>query len=148
DLEGVRSLCALPAHVTAAFVTLVAGGIVAFMLTPLRPGLLDFDTALSLTLLGLVIVATAALPLYMSVRAAVARSLELANPDAMSGLLDQAEVSGQARRTLVTRVFAALATPVAFVAFGAALVARAHVRKFDQDSRERTAQAIARAALD
>ena len=56
-----------------------------FLLTPFRPGLLDFDTALSLALLGLIIVATAALPLYVEVRAAVARALELANPDAMVG---------------------------------------------------------------
>jgi signal transduction histidine kinase len=148
DPAEVASLSSVPAHVTAAFVGLVSATIVAAMLTPLRPAVLDFDTALSLTLLGILIVATAALPLYVAIRAAVARALELANPDAMNGVLERVEATGQAHRRLVFRLFTAIATPVGFVAFGAALIAHAHVRKFDQESRQRTAEAISRIALE
>jgi signal transduction histidine kinase len=148
EAEDIARLSSVPAYVTAVFVTLVAGTVGIFMLTPLRPALLDFDTAESLALLGLIIVATAALPLYVVVRAAVARALEIANPDAMVGLLEQAEHSRKAERRLVWRLLIAIATPVGFVAVGSSLIAHAHVRKFDAESRGRTAEVVARVALE
>lgn len=146
--EELASLSRLPAYVTVVFVALVEAAIVASMLTPLRPALLDWDTAVRLTLVGTVIVATAALPLYVLARAAVARVLEIVQPDAMSGVLARAEETGAARRAILRRVLAAIVTPVGFVAVGAALVANAHVRKLDEQGRERTAEAIARIAIE
>src|SRR5215471_13874317 len=98
DPDDIARLSSVPAYVTAMFVTIVSAAVALFMLAPFRPGLLDFETALSLVLLGLIILATAALPLYIAVRAAVARVLELVNPDSMQNLLEQAEANANAER--------------------------------------------------
>jgi len=148
DPDDVARLSSVPAYVTTVFITAVGGGIGLFMLPLFRPSVLDFDTALSLALLGLIILATAALPLYVAVRAAVARALELANPDSMEGLLHQAEASDKARRRLIWRLLFATTTPVGLIAVGSALIAHAHVRQFDAESRVRTAEIVARVALE
>ena len=51
------------------------------------------------------------------------------------------QVSGSKNASL------AIMAPVGFIAIGAALVTRAHVRQFDQHARERTAQILARSVL-
>ncbi len=73
DPHDIARLSSVPAHVTAMFVTVVSAAVAMFMLVPFRPAVLDFETALSLVLLGLIILATAALPLYVAVRAAACR---------------------------------------------------------------------------
>jgi signal transduction histidine kinase len=146
--DDIARLSSLPAYVATVFVALVASAVLLFMLPPFRPALLDFNTAFSLALLGLIIVAAAALPLYVAVRTAVSHALELANPDAMAELLGQAEASESAKKRLEWRLLIAIATPVGFVAVGASLVAHAHVRKFDSQSREQTAEIVARVALE
>ncbi|HKQ68227.1 MAG TPA: histidine kinase dimerization/phospho-acceptor domain-containing protein, partial [Polyangiaceae bacterium] len=148
DTRDLARLASVPAHVTALFLTLVASAVGLFLLTPFRPALLDFDTAFSIALLSVIISAAAALPLYVTMRTAVVRVLEIANPDALAGLLEQAETSGKAQKRVVWRLLLAIATPVVFVALGSSLIAHAHVRKFDAESRERTAAVVARVALD
>jgi signal transduction histidine kinase len=148
DPHDIARLSSVPAHVTAMFVTIVSAAVAIFMLEPFRPALLDFETALSLVLLGLIILATAALPLYVAVRAAVTRVLELANPDSMHGLLHQAEAAGEARRRLIWRLLLATTTPVGLIAVGSALIAHAHIRNFDAESRVRTAEVVAKVALE
>jgi signal transduction histidine kinase len=145
--EQIASLCGLPAYVTTVFVTTATGAVVLAMLTPMRPALFDFDTALSLSLLAIIMVVTAALPLHVTVRAAVARAFEITNPDIMGSVLDALQPRDLLRRRLIWRLAVAIATPVAFAAFGSALVANAHIRKFDADSRERTAETIAHIVL-
>jgi len=147
DPDDIARLSSIPAQVTAMFATTVAASLSLLMVAPFRPALLDFETALSLLLLGLIILATAALPLYVALRTAVSRVLELANPDSMQGLLDQAEASGKARWRLVWRLLLATTTPVGFIAIGSALIAHAHVRNFDAESRVTTAEIVAKAAL-
>jgi signal transduction histidine kinase len=146
--EDVVGLTSLPTQITGMFLAVIALAIVATMLTPLRPAVLEIDAGLSLAVLGMSIAATAALPLYVIVRTAVSRVFELANPDSLSGLLESPESARRARTRLVRRVLASTATPVGFVALGATLIAHAHVRKFDQETRERTAEAISRVALE
>ncbi len=148
EQEDLVGLSSIPLQTMAIFVGVVSIAILIVMLTPLRPPLLEFDTALSLSLLGVSIAVTASLPLYVSVRSSVSRVLETVNPEAMRELLIKAEASGLARQRLVRRVVAAMVVPVGFVALGAALIAHAHVRRFDQESRERTAEAISRVALE
>lgn len=146
--EDIIGLSSLPSHVTTIFLGVVSAAIFLVLLTPLRPPFLEFDTALSLALLGLSIAVTAALPLYVFVRATVSRVLEAINPEAVTGIITHVEATRLARRRLVLRVLTATTAPVGFVAFGAALIAHAHVRRFDQESRERTAEAISRVALE
>src|SRR5260221_5338903 len=74
--EDVARLSSLPSYVATAFVALVTSAVALFMLPLFRPALLDFHTAFSLALLGLIIVAAAAPAPHLAVRAAVPHALE------------------------------------------------------------------------
>jgi signal transduction histidine kinase len=146
--DDIARLSSAPGYATGVFAGMLTGTTVLFLLTPFRPALLDLDTAVSLALFGIIVLAAAALPLHVAVRAAVARALELADPESMVGLLDRAEASGAARQRLLFRLLLASVPPVGFVAIGSALIAHAHVRKFDAQARLRTAEIAAHVALE
>jgi len=146
--DDIARLSSVPGYATAVFASLLTGTSVLFLLTPFRPALLDLDTAVSLALFGIIVLAAAALPLHVALRAAVARALERADPESMVGLLDRAEASGAARQRLLFRLLLATVPPVGFVAIGSALIAHAHVRKFDAQARLRTAEIAAHVALE
>ena len=148
EAEDIARLSSVPGYATAVFAALLTSTTVLFLLTPFRPALLDLDTSVSLALFGIIVLAAAALPLHVAVRAAVARALELADPESMVGLLDRAEASGAARTRLLFRLLLATVPPVGFVAIGSALIAHAHVRKFDAQARLRTAEIAAHVALE
>lgn len=120
----------------------------AALASVLRPKVMDLTTGSSLALLGSVLVAAAALPLYVVVRSAFLRVIELASPDVMRDVVESKERSGIPRRRIERRVLAAVATPVAFVAIGSALIVGAHLRRADERQREETARALARSALE
>jgi signal transduction histidine kinase len=120
----------------------------ATLATVFRPGELDLTTSASLALLGAVLVAAAALPLYVVVRDAFMRVIELASPDVMREVVQSQERSGILRKRIELRLLAAVATPVAFVAIGSTLVVSAHLRRADERQREETARALARSALE
>ena len=103
---------------------------------------------MSVALLGVVIVAALSLPLHVAVRSAVLGAIELAPPEVMRDVLETAQRTGIPRRRLPRRLLAAVATPVALVAFGAALIANAHLRRADERHREDLARSLARAALE
>lgn len=139
--EDVAHLLRLPGYVATVAITL--GLLIPIALvSPLRPAIVDVHAATSFALLVSVLIATAALPLWVLVRDAVSRSVELVHPDVMQALIVQ-EPKGALFRRVVLRILVAVAMPVGFVAVGAALIAHAHVRRFDAESRERTAEAIA-----
>ena len=146
--DDIARLSSVPGYATAVFAALLTSTTILFLSTPFRPALLDLETAVSLALFGVIVLAAAALPLHVAVRAAVARALELADPESMVGLLDRAEASGAARKRLLFRLLLATAPPVGFVAIGSALITHAHVRKFDAQARLRTAEIAAHVALD
>lgn len=146
--DDIARLSSMPGYATAVFASLLIGATVLFLATPFRPALLDFETAASLALFGFIVLAASALPLYVAVRAAVSRSLELADPESMVGLLERAEASNAARQRLLFRLLLATVPPVGFVAIGAGLIAHSHVRKFDAQARLRTAEIAAHVALE
>lgn len=124
----------------------VAG--LCFFTTVSRPPVLDLTTGVSLCLLGTVIVATAALPLFVLLRTALIRALELAPPELMHELIQRSDESRLHRDRTSPRMLAALVTPVLFVTLGASLVVSAHLRRADERDREETARALARTALE
>jgi signal transduction histidine kinase len=91
-------------------------------------------------------VSTAALPAYVTMRASMARVLELAPPlathEALRGL--GRGVLGRVRKRFV----AAVAAPVAFVALGASLLVDAHARTYDRDARVADAMDVSRAVFE
>jgi signal transduction histidine kinase len=120
----------------------------ALSATVWRPPIIDLPTGVSLTLLGVVILATATLPFYVLVRSSFARALELASHQVMGEVLERAARERLPGRRLQRHLVAAVATPVAFVAIGAALIANAHLRRADERHRDETARALARAACE
>jgi signal transduction histidine kinase len=113
-----------------------------------RPTTMDVTAATSVALLAAIIVAAASLPLHVLIRTSFLDAIELADPALMREVIDQAEHRGATKKLVAKRLLAALATPVAFVALGSALIANAHLRRADERQREETARALARAALE
>lgn len=124
------------------------GGTLAYVAVGVRPPSLDLMGALAVSLLAAVIVAAAALPLHVLVRASWAATLELVDFRTVEEVLANGEPRRLPRKRLVRRLVAAVVTPVAFVAFGCALIVHAHVRQAEQRHREDVARALARGPLD
>lgn len=120
----------------------------AIFITKFRPAVLGITTGTSLALLAAVVVSAASLLFYVVVRSLFLRATELASPEVMREVIEAAERSGRARFRIQRRLRTAVATPVALVAIGSALIANAHLRRADEYSREATARAVARATLE
>ncbi|HEX7451200.1 MAG TPA: hypothetical protein VF294_02905, partial [Polyangiaceae bacterium] len=115
--------------------------------TVLRPKIVDFSTGINLVLLGVVIVAAASLPMFVVVRSTFLRALELAPPEIMREVVEEADLHGVIAQRVPRRLVAAVTTPVVFLVFGCALIVSSHLRRADERSREETARVLARAAL-
>jgi signal transduction histidine kinase len=128
----------------------LAGSIVSigFFLTVWPPKIVGFSTAMNLALLGIVIVAAASLPLFVVVRSAFLRAMELAPPELMREVVEEADQHGIIGQRVPRRLVAAVTTPVVFLVFGCALIVSSHLRRADEHSREETARVLARAALE
>ncbi len=120
----------------------------AIFVTKFRPAVLGITTGTSLALLAAVVVSAASLLFYVVVRSLFLRATELASPETMREVVEAAERAGRARFRIQRRLRTAVATPVALVAIGSALIANAHLRRADEYSREATARAVARATLE
>jgi hypothetical protein len=121
---------------------------VALFCTVWRPAIVELRTGLSAALLGTIVVAAAALPLQVHLRATFMRAIELAHPELMREVVSPLGGLLTATRRIRTRLLIAIVTPVAFVALASALVASAHLRRADERQREETARVLARAALE
>lgn len=146
DTKDILSLYAVPARLaiaSAAFALVLA---LATLVPQLRPQALDTYTDLTLVLLMLTMVSTAALPAYVTMRASMARVLELAPPHVAHEALRSLGrgALGRVRKRFV----AAVAAPVAFVALGASLLVDAHSRTYDRDARVADATDVARAVFE
>lgn len=136
-----------PKHVLIGWLFPSATGMVTTTLL-LRPAIVDLTTGITLCLLGAVITAAASLPLFTLVRSAFLSALELAPHEIMREVVEGAEHEGRIGRRISRRMFAAVTTPVVFLAIGSALIVNAHVRRADERDREETARVFARAALE
>ncbi|HET7541176.1 MAG TPA: hypothetical protein VFK05_14965, partial [Polyangiaceae bacterium] len=146
----VRDLLALsnePAYVVFGWLASTMSSIFVFH-TLLRPKFVDFSTGLNLALFGVVIVSAASLPLFVVVRSAFLRALELSPPELMREVVEDADKRGVIEGRVPRRLIAAVTTPVVFLVFGCALIVGSHLRRADERSREETARVLARAALE
>jgi signal transduction histidine kinase len=116
--------------------------------TVLRPKIIDFSTGINLALLGVVIVAATSLPMFVVVRSTFLRALELAPPEVMREVVEEANARGVIAQRVPRRLVAAVTTPVVFLVFGCALIVSSHLRRADEHSREETARVLARASLE
>jgi signal transduction histidine kinase len=142
----VLALYGVPARLAISNIVFALVLALCTVIPQLRPQALDTYTDLTLVLLMLTMVSTAALPAYVTMRASMARVLELAPPhiahEALRSLGRGA--LGRVRKRFV----AAVAAPVAFVALGASLLVDAHSRTYDRDARVADATDVARAAFE
>lgn len=143
----LRALGEEPWRVTRTWLAplVIALGVAA---TLARPAIMDLTSGASVSLLAAVIVAAASLPLHVVVRAAFLRAIELAPPEVMREVAETEERGGRARPRISRRLLAAVATPVAFVAIGSALIVNAHLRRADERQREDTAGALAGSSFE
>ena len=116
-------------------------------MTALRPDVIPPANALTLGLFATIILAAASLPLLLVVRRDFVRLMEQVPPQVMADIIDAQVRSGRLRGRTSRRLLAALATPVAFLAIGSALIAGAHVRSLDEQSRRDTARSVVAAVL-
>jgi signal transduction histidine kinase len=120
---------------------------VALTMTALRPEAIPPSSALSLGLFSVIMLAAASLPLLMLVRGDFVRVMEQVPPEVMAEIIDAQVRSGRLRGRASRRLLAAVATPVAFLALGSALIAGAHVRSLEEGKRIETARRAVGAVL-
>jgi len=142
----LQQLSEVPQRLALEWLLLTLASLTTAM-TVWRPVLIGATTASSLALLAAVFVAAAALPLHVLIRSAVVRAVELAPPEVMRELFELAEKGAVSTRR-APRLVLAIATPVALVAVGSALIANAHLRRVDHSQREESARVLARASLE
>jgi len=130
-----------PWHIVNAWLYMSVGA-VALSMTALRPDVIPPSNALTLGLFASVILAAASLPLLMLVRRDFVRLMERVPPSVMGEVIDAQIRSGRLRGRTSRRLLAAIATPVAFLAVGSALIAGAHVRSLEETERQATARAV------
>ncbi len=139
---------------------LQAAVLAALTLAPFaRPSLVDTESQIGIVALAVVLDAATAIPLYVVARALVGRTLEAipwrVAEEAMAteqeseltrtGLRSMFGTRGQRVRQ---RMLLAVVLPVGLVAFGAALLANAHVRAYETRHRRDDAWALARGVLE
>jgi signal transduction histidine kinase len=147
DPNDLSELGEEPARIITGFIVppLAALGLLA---TVFRPKVVDITTGFSLALLCGVIVAAASLPLYVLVRSRFLKAIELAPLESMRDVIEHVERTSLPQKRVSQRLLAAVATPVAFLAIGSALVANAHLRRADERQREESARSLARAVAE
>jgi signal transduction histidine kinase len=147
DAAAVARFAHEPAHLTRIW---LLGHCLALglLLAPFRPERLDWTTAVTVVLLGILMLATASLPLHVLVRHAFLEVIELAPSALMREVITRYERAPATRSRINRRIVIAVATPVLFVALGSALIVNAHLRRDDETSRAETARLLARAALE
>jgi len=148
DPKDLLVLYALPARVASTQVASAAIAAAVTLARQVRPASVSPSGQAAWALLVLTMVSASTLPLYVMLRASVARVLELAPVAIAREAIALRTSVPQAVPRVRTRFLAAVMGPVAFVALGASLLVNAHARAFDEASRERTAADLARVAFD
>jgi signal transduction histidine kinase len=144
----VLALYSMPARLVALD---LLGTLVVCAVTlagPVRPDSNDFYTQFELVLLVMTMASVAVLPAYVTMRASVARVLELVSVESAREALEHLGTKGLRIARVRQRLLAAVVAPVAFVALGASLLVHAHLRAFDTTSRETDAAELAQGVFD
>lgn len=148
DPAQVFALYAMPARLVALDLagTLLVGA--STLAAPLRPATNDLYTQAELVLLAMTMASVAALPAYVTMRAWVARTMELVPVSASREAVDLLDTRARRTARLRLRLVVAVIAPVAFVALGASQLVHAHLRAFDTSSRQVDAAELAQGVFD
>jgi signal transduction histidine kinase len=148
DPTQVTTLYAIPARLVALDLlgTLVVG--LLTLTSPFRPDTNDASTQFELVLLAMTMASVAALPAYVTMRAVIARAMELVPVAASKEAVEMLETRARRTARLRERLLLAVVAPVAFVALGASQLVHAHLRAFDTSSRLDDAAELAQGVFD
>jgi signal transduction histidine kinase len=146
--QEISDLAQLPSALTLqSFVISTIFGLIG-ILPGVRPEKLDQGRAVSLLILAITIVGAASLILYVVIRAATVRLLEVGPIEPIAMLLESQELHQIPRLRLLQKFLLAVVAPVTLVGVGAVLITHAHLRTLTEQSRKNTALLLARIALD
>ena len=148
DPPELLEVYALPSRIVRSHLLIAFDTAMVTVLPMVRPKSIDVTTQFALILLMLTMVSASALPLYVMLRANVARLLELAAPAAARAAIELVEEQPHNVPRVRARFLAAVTAPVAFVALGASLLVYAHARVSEAALRQRTATELATGVLD
>jgi len=148
DPAQVFALYATPSRLVALDLagTLVVGA--TTLAAPFRPDTNDLYTQGELVLLAMTMASVAALPAYVTMRAWVARTMELVPVSASREAVEMLDTRARRTARLRHRLLMAVVAPVAFVALGASQLVHAHLRAFETSSREVDAAELAQGVFD
>jgi signal transduction histidine kinase len=148
DPAQVFALYAMPARLVALDLagTLLVGA--STLAAPLRPDTNDLYTQGALVLLAMTMASVAALPAYVTMRAWVARTMELVPVSASREAVELLDTRARRTARLRLRLVVAVIAPVAFVALGASQLVHAHLRAFETTSRQVDAAELAQGVFD
>jgi signal transduction histidine kinase len=118
------------------------------LLPPFRPDSNDLYIQVEIVALVLAMASVAVLPAYVTMRASVARVLELVSVASARAAIEMLGPRAVRVARVRLRLLAAVVAPVAFVALGASLLVHAHLRAFDTSSRVNDAAEIAPGVFD
>jgi signal transduction histidine kinase len=148
DPARVMTLYATPSRLAALGLAVTSAVGLATMSPPLRPATNDSSTQLELVLLAMTMASVAALPAYVTMRASVARVMQLVPIAASREAIEVLDTRARRMARLRQRLLMAVVAPVAFVALGASLLVHAHVRAYDVSSRIEDAAELAQGVFD
>jgi len=148
DPAAVQGLYAVPARLVGLELAGTLAAAAATLAPPLRPDTNGLYTQIELVLLAMTMASVAALPAYVTMRASVARAMELVPVAASREAVELAATRDRRAGHLRQRLLAAVVAPVAFIALGASLLVHAHLRAFDTSSRETDAAELAQGVFD
>ena len=148
DPAELLEVYALPSRIVRSHLLIAFDTAMVTVLPLVRPKANDVTTQFALILLMLTMVSASALPLYVMLRANIARLLELAPPAAARAAIELVEEQPHNVPRVRARFLAAVTAPVAFVALGASLLVYAHARVSEAALRQRTATELATGVLD
>ena len=148
DPAQVSALYATPARLVALDLagTFAVGA--STLAAPFRPDTNDLYTQGELVLLAMTMASVAALPAYVTMRAWVARTMELVPVSASREAVELLDTRARRTARLRLRLLMAVVAPVAFVALGASQLVHAHLRAFETSSREVDAAELAQGVFD
>ena len=146
--QDLLSIYALPARIATSQVFVSLAASTATLLPSYRPVTNDLYNQVALILLYTTIIMAGALPLYVRLRSIVARVLQVAPESAAQDAVFLVAANPRTAMRARTRLLAAVAGPVAFVALGASLLVYAHTRAFESTARARIATEVASGVFD
>lgn len=146
--DALLAIYALPSRIVTSHLLIAFDTAMLTLLPMFRPRTNDVYTQFAFIFLILTMVSASAIPLYVVLRANIARVLEHASTASARAAIERVEEQPHNVPRVRARFLAAVTAPVVFVAVGASLLVYAHARVSEAALRQRTAVDLGTGVLD